>query len=180
VRLRRFTPADLDDLAALHGDPGVMRFIDDPAPRTLVEQETLTGIVRDYARLPAGLGVFAATVDGAFVGQGSLRPVSSRGLAPDGLELGYRIVAAQWGRGYATQIARTLVRRAFDELGATCVVATTMAVNTGSRRVLERAGLRYVRTFHLEWPDPLPGAEHGEVEYALRKDVPHAFVDSIR
>jgi hypothetical protein len=42
-----------------------------------------------------------------------------------------------------------------------------MAVNAGSRRVLERAGLRYVRTFHLDWADPLPGAEHGEVEYAL-------------
>jgi len=167
VELRPFTPADLDDLAALHGDPEVMRFIDDPVPRAVVEQRTLPGIVRDYAQQPAGQGVFAATVDDAFVGQGSLRPVTSRGLAPDGLELGYRIVAAQWGRGYATEIARTLVRRAFDELGATRVVATTMAVNTGSRRVLERAGLRNVRTFHLDWADPLPGAEHGEVEYAL-------------
>jgi RimJ/RimL family protein N-acetyltransferase len=166
VELRRFTAADLDDLAALHGDPEVMRFIDDPVPRAVVERETLPAILREYAQLPAGLGVFAATADGAFVGQGSLRPVSSRGLAPDGLELGYRIVAAQWGRGYATAIARMLVRRAFDELGATRVVATTMAVNTASRRVLERAGLQYVRTFHLEWADPLPGAEQGEVEYA--------------
>jgi RimJ/RimL family protein N-acetyltransferase len=167
VELRPFTPADLDQLAALHGDPAVMRFIDEPAPRAVVEQETLPAIVGEYALLPAGLGVFAATVDGAFVGQGSLRPVSSRGLAPHGLELGYRIVAAQWGRGYATEVARSLVRRAFDELGTTRVVATTMAVNTASRRVLERAGLRYVRTFHLDWADPLPGAEHGEVEYAL-------------
>jgi RimJ/RimL family protein N-acetyltransferase len=167
VELRPFTAADLDDLAALHGDPAVMQFIDDPAPRALVERETLPAIVGGYAQLPAGLGVFAATVDGVFVGQGSLRPVSSRGLAPDGLELGYRIVAAQWGRGYATEIARMLVRRAFDDLGATRVVATTMAVNTASRRVLERTGLRYVRTFHLDWADPLPGAEHGEVEYTL-------------
>lgn len=167
LELRPFTPADLDDLAALHGDPEVLRFIDDPVPRTVVERETLPAIMGEYAQLPAGLGVFAATVDGAFVGQGSLRPVSSRGLAPDGLELGYRIVAAHWGRGYATEIARKLVRRAFEDLGATRVVATTMAVNTASRRVLERAGLRYVRTFHLDWVDPLPGAEHGEVEYSL-------------
>ncbi len=45
-----------------------------------------------------------------------------------------------------------------------------MAVNTGSRRVMEKSGLRYVRTFHEDWPDPLPGAEHGDVEYALAKD----------
>jgi hypothetical protein len=30
--------------------------------------------------------------------------------------------------------------------------------------------LRYARTFHLEWEDPLPGAEHGEVEYAILRE----------
>ena len=45
-----------------------------------------------------------------------------------------------------------------------------MAVNSGSRRVMERAGPRYVRTFHLEWEHPLPGTEHGEVEYAVTRD----------
>ena len=42
-----------------------------------------------------------------------------------------------------------------------------MAVNVGSRRVLEKIGLRHVRTWHGEWDDPLPGAEHGDVDYAL-------------
>ena len=42
-----------------------------------------------------------------------------------------------------------------------------MAVNTGSRLVLEKAGLRYARTVHLDWPDPLDGNEHGDVEYQL-------------
>jgi hypothetical protein len=45
-----------------------------------------------------------------------------------------------------------------------------MAVNHASRRVMEKAGLEYVRTFHLEWEDPLPGTEYGEVEYALTRD----------
>lgn len=170
LELRPFTPADLDDLAALLGDPLVMRYIGEPLPRAVVEQEILPRHLREYSELPAGQGTFAAVDSdtGLFVGQGSLRPVGSRGLTPEGLELGYRIVAAQWGRGLATEIARTLVERASKELGAVRVVATTMAVNTASRRVLERAGLRHVRTFHLDWDDPLPGSEHGEVEYALR------------
>jgi RimJ/RimL family protein N-acetyltransferase len=50
------------------------------------------------------------------------------------------------------------------------VWAQTMAVNLASRRVMEKASLKYVRTFHLRWEDPLPGAEHGEVGYALTKD----------
>jgi len=34
---------------------------------------------------------------------------------------------------------------------------------------MEKAGLAYVRTSHEEFDDPLPGTEHGEVEYALTK-----------
>jgi hypothetical protein len=61
------------------------------------------------------------------------------------------------------------VRKAFTELGVQRVFAETMAVNHGSRRVLEKAGLVHVRTFHPDWDEPLDGAEHGEVEYALHR-----------
>jgi predicted N-acetyltransferase YhbS len=44
-----------------------------------------------------------------------------------------------------------------------------MAVNTGSRRVMEKAGLRFVRAFHLDWPVYVPGGEAGDVEYAITK-----------
>jgi RimJ/RimL family protein N-acetyltransferase len=44
-----------------------------------------------------------------------------------------------------------------------------MAVNTASRRVMEKAGLSLERTFYRDWPDPIEGTEHGEVEYALTK-----------
>ena len=50
------------------------------------------------------------------------------------------------------------------------VVAETMVVNAASRRVMEKAGLAYVCTFHQPWPYPIEGSEHGDVEYALRKD----------
>ena len=29
--------------------------------------------------------------------------------------------------------------------------------------------LAYVRTFHEDWPEPIEGAEQGEVDYALTK-----------
>jgi hypothetical protein len=35
---------------------------------------------------------------------------------------------------------------------------------------MAKAGLRYVRTFHLTFDDPIPGTEHGEVEYELRRE----------
>jgi RimJ/RimL family protein N-acetyltransferase len=45
-----------------------------------------------------------------------------------------RFTAAAWGRGYATEEARVLVRHVFAGLGLDRVVATTMTVNVASRR----------------------------------------------
>jgi RimJ/RimL family protein N-acetyltransferase len=42
-----------------------------------------------------------------------------------------------------------------------------MVVNVASRRVMENAGLKFVRTFHQPWPDYIEGEEEGDVEYAL-------------
>ena len=78
-----------------------------------------------------------------------------------------RLARAAWGRGLATEGARALIERGFAEMGLRRIFAETMAVNVASRRVLEKAGLTFVRTFHLAWDDPIPGAEHGEVEYEI-------------
>ena len=181
--LRQFTAADAGALLTLDGDPRVMRFIDRRIKsRAEIETEVLPRFLAYYAAY-RDFGFWAAQGRGGgdFVGWFGLRPVTPSTAAmvdwPDAppgeasvAELGYRLRASTWGRGYATEGARALVRRAFTELAVTRIVATTMAVNTRSRRVLEKAGLKYVRTVHLDWPDPLPGTEYGEVEYELHRD----------
>jgi len=174
--IRQFTEADAGWLAALHGDPAVMRYIDDgkPVPAAVVAAETLPRILRDYRDLPDGMGCFAATEKhcGAPLGWFGLRPPSSAGLdrqASGVAEVGYRLFPAAWSRGYATEGATAMVRLAFTALGVERVVATTMTVNFGSRRVLEKAGLSLVRTFFVPWPEYLEGAEHGDVEYAISR-----------
>lgn len=101
---------------------------------------------------------------GAFLGWFEFRPVDGDRAE---VELGYRLRRAAWGHGYATEGSRALVRRGFTGLGVERVVAYTMAVNSGSRRVMEKAGLSYVRTFREDYPETIAGSEHGEVEYAL-------------
>ncbi|MFJ1757933.1 GNAT family N-acetyltransferase [Kitasatospora sp. NPDC088134] len=180
--LRRFTPADLPAVTALCGDPRVMRYLDDgrPVPAERVAAEVLPAVLREYAELPEGLGRWAVEADSRFLGWAALRPADSVGLehGPNGgLELGYRLLPSTWGRGYATEAAAALLAAAFTERyagrRAERVVATTMTVNTASRRVLERIGLRHVRTFFADWPDPIPGSELGDVVYELtRADRP--------
>src|SRR5262249_13874235 len=86
---------------------------------------------------------------------------------PEVAELGYRLRRGMWHQGYATEGAKALIGWGFTSLGTHEVVATTMAVNLASRRVLEKAGLRLVRTGHVDWPGPPEGTEQGEAEYQL-------------
>jgi len=58
----------------------------------------------------------------------------------------------------------------FVTVGLRRLWAETMAVNTRSRRVMERLGMRYVRTRVGEWDDPIPGWEQGEVVYELTRE----------
>jgi RimJ/RimL family protein N-acetyltransferase len=179
--LRRFTLGDVDGLFALDGDPAVMRYLDSRIKsRAEIEAEVLPRFLDCYARY-RDYGHFAADArdGGEFIGWFAMQPVvpSADWMeywadAPEPARtasLGYRLRRGAWGRGYATEGARALVRRAFAELGVEEVVATTMAVNTGSRAVLEKAGLRHTRTLHLTFDEPLPGNEHGDVEYRLRR-----------
>jgi RimJ/RimL family protein N-acetyltransferase len=87
---------------------------------------------------------------------------------------GYRLRRSAWGKGYATEGSRALIHKGFTDLGVDRVAAETMVVNLGSRRVMEKAGLTLVRTFHRDELDAIEGFEHGVVEYALtRADWEH-------
>ncbi|GAA2210869.1 GNAT family N-acetyltransferase [Nonomuraea monospora] len=161
LTLRRFTESDADDLYRLHNDPEVMRYLNGgkPTPREVILDRTVPRFVSG--------GFFAAVErrSGEFLGWFHLRP--AEGGPEEEPELGYRLHKEAWGRGFATEGSLALIDKAFVELGARRVFAQTMAVNVGSRRVMEKCGLRFVRTFRMDWPEPIDGSEHGEVEYEL-------------
>ena len=60
-----------------------------------------------------------------------------------------------------------MIDRGFRSGCVARVVAETMVVNTGSRRVMEKAGMTLVRTFHANFPIHITGGEKGDVEYAI-------------
>jgi RimJ/RimL family protein N-acetyltransferase len=166
--LRRFTEADEDNLVELDSDPEVMRFLNGgkPTPREDVRNRILPVLFGYYERC-GDFGFWAAQErsTGQFLGWFHFRPHKNE---RDGdIELGYRLRRSAWGKGYATEGSRALISKGFSELGVERVVAETMTVNAGSRRVLEKAGLTFVRTFHRDGLDAIEGSEHGVVEYAL-------------
>jgi len=168
--LRRFTMADADNLVSLDADPDVMRFVTGgvPTSRGEIETEVLPAFL-DYYQRYEGFGFWAAVekTTGEFVGWFHFRP--RPGAVPGEVELGYRLRKSAWGKGYATEGSRALICQGFTEFGVQRVAAEAMAVNTASRRVMEKAGLTLVRTFSQPWPDPVDGGQVGIVEYALDK-----------
>lgn len=147
----------------LDADPEVMRFLGPPRSRAEV-LETHRRRVAVAAAAP-GLGFWAGSVGGELVGWWILEPAQRAGEAA----LGSRLLRRHWRRGLAAEGARELLRHGFEDLGLTRVVADTMAVNAASRAAMATLGLRYVRTYHLDWDEPLPGTELGEVEYAISR-----------
>ncbi|MGH9250270.1 MAG: GNAT family N-acetyltransferase [Acidimicrobiales bacterium] len=169
--LRQFTPDDVNNLVELDADPDVMQFITGgrPTPREEVEGEILPRWLRYYTGSP-GIGFWAAEekATGQFIGWFHFRP--GEGHPVDEPELGYRLRRSAWGKGYATEGCRALIDKGFAEHGVRRVLAETMVVHAASRRVMEKSGLRLVRVFHADWPDKIPGDEHGDVEYALDRE----------
>lgn len=156
-------PSDRADFIALELDPEVMRFLNgghavdhdkvDPNPTFLMPRGT-----EPYVWTARRTG------NGAFVGWFCLWRDSDT-LA----ELGYRLRRLDWGQGLASEGAAALIGWGFSNGGYDKIVATTMAVNQASRRVMEKIGMKYARTVPGDFPDPIPGSEHGEVWYELTR-----------
>ncbi len=169
--LRRLTADDVDSLVELNGDPRVMQYVPEPVSTTREEiaTEYLPAFLAYYERY-AGFGFWAAIekATGQFLGWFHLRPGDDN--APNQVELGFRLRASSWGKGYATEGSRALIDVGFTRFDVQRVTAEAMVINTASRRVMEKLGLTLIRTFPLEWPRHVDGAEQGGVEYALTRE----------
>ncbi len=120
-----------------------------------------------------GLGFWVGFVEQALVGWWLLKPPSrdDQGPVEGQAELGYRLLRQYWRQGLASEGARELIRQGFQDLNLSRIFAETMAVNAASRSTMIAVGMQHVRTFHLTFDEPLPGAEQGEVEYAVSRST---------
>jgi RimJ/RimL family protein N-acetyltransferase len=177
--LRRFTAGDVQHLFDLDNDPEVMRFINGgvPTPRAVIENQILPVFLDHDERAPA-YGFWAADEQssGEFLGWFVFRP---RGHDAFDVDIGYRLRSAAWGAGYATEGARALIDEGFTKYGVKRVTATTYSANQASRRVMEKLGMTFLRSFRITADDlsrsdtSYHAAEHAwdgdDVEYCLKK-----------
>jgi RimJ/RimL family protein N-acetyltransferase len=155
----------------LDSDPEVMRYLSGrPSSREEVEASHARRMAA--AQKVDGLGFWIGLVDDEFVGWWTLQPAHGPDQPndPGVADLGYRLLQRQWRKGLASAGARELVRYGFDDVRLDRIIAQTLSVNAGSRAVMERIGLTYVRTFPTSITVPVEGVEEGEVEYEMTRE----------
>ncbi|MBN6051451.1 GNAT family N-acetyltransferase, partial [Nonomuraea sp. RK-328] len=143
LSFRELTPDDLDDMAALLGDPEVMRYY----PGTRTREESLRWIEssrRSYAEHGHGLWALTVRETGEFAGNCGLtrQPVEDEVFT----EVGYLVPAALQGRGYATEAALACRDLARDVLKVDRLISIIHPDNVPSQRVAGKLGLTLERT----------------------------------
>ncbi len=92
-------------------------------------------------------------LSGQFLGYTGVMP--SRPGHPLGphADIGWRLVHAAWGQGYATEAAKASLRDAFERVRLKEVLAYTSADNVRSQAVIQR--LKLQRAASLDYSEPL-------------------------
>jgi RimJ/RimL family protein N-acetyltransferase len=150
--LREWRDADLEPFAAMNADPVVMQFF----PETYTEERTRRFIARIrecWAERGYGLWAVERQDTGGFIGYVGLWPATFPAHFTPAVEVGWRLAADHWGRGYATEGARAALPYGFSTAGLDEIVSFTSAINVRSVRIMERLGMRRDVTGDFEHPN---------------------------
>jgi GrpB-like predicted nucleotidyltransferase (UPF0157 family) len=136
--------SDFDRIIALRSDPEVMKFIGDGSIQTKARVERFLSIAIPYQE-KYGFGfcsVFEKETD-EFIGQAGLFHKGFDDKQPD-IELAYRLHKKYWNKGYATELAKALVRWAFENLTVDKIVSAAEPENIASQNVLLKSGFLFL------------------------------------
>ena len=138
--LRRYRPEDAEDLYRYLGTDPVMREYSGWNPYATLEtaQETVRGFIDSYD--DECVYSWIMDMDDVIVGT-----IGAYDFKDDQIEVGFSVVPGWQGRGLATEALRRVLEYLTENEGILCVTAWCAAENIGSKRVLEKAGMRLVR-----------------------------------
>ncbi|HEY3899807.1 MAG TPA: GNAT family N-acetyltransferase [Chthoniobacter sp.] len=149
ILLRAWRDEDLEPFAEMNADAKVMEFF--PKPLSEAESAELLTLIRTRIN-ERGWGLWAVEVNGAFAGFTGLNEPRFAAHFTPCVEIGWRFRREYWGRGLAYAAALEAERFAFEKLKLPELVSFTAAINTRSRRLMERLG--FIRNEHDDFRHP--------------------------
>lgn len=151
LRLNRLTAADTGLMLDVWNDPDFLRYVGDRGVRTADEalRALEAGPFVMYDQY--GYGPYRVAL------QADDMPIGICGLfrrpALDDPDIGYAVLPAWAGQGYAMEAARAVLDDARDRLRLPRVTAIVAPDNLRSVRLLKKLGLEYVRMFRMRGDD---------------------------
>lgn len=138
--LREFVPSDYDAIYAYASDPSVTRYMLYGPRDPMDTHDYLERVIGYQSNVPRTVWELAVArrEDGAVIGACDITLLR----AGEG-DLGYMLHHDAWGKGYASEIAKSLINEGFEALRLERILSTVATENLRSIRVLEKAGLRW-------------------------------------
>ena len=139
--LRTWQENDFDLAQSLWGNPDVMTFLGGPLSDEKVRDKMRAEMACLDKNEVQYWPIFEKQSD-EFVGCCGLRPWVY--TPPEGYELGFHLLKAKWGRGYAFEVAQGVVKHAFDKLRFPMLRAGHHPEHLNSKKILLKLGFQYV------------------------------------
>jgi RimJ/RimL family protein N-acetyltransferase len=138
-----WSPDDTALAVSLWGDPMVTRYISATGVFSLQDIDRRLKLeLSNNKRYGVQYWPIFSLEDDTFLGCCGLRPYK---LEEKIYELGFHLKSNVWGKGYATEAAKGVIRYAFDILKAESLFAGHHPGNESSRKLLEKLGFHFIR-----------------------------------
>ena len=145
--MRPIQTTHLDALAAIWADPEVTHFLPSrgaPISRKNAEK-SIQSFVGHWQERGYGIWAILQEATSQMIGYCGLRYLNEL----DEVEVLYGLARIYWGRGITTQAVKATIAYGFDEAHLEKIIAMAFPENHASRRVMEKAGLRYEKQVHI-------------------------------
>ena len=141
LKLTVFSQSHLSELVRLNADPEVMRYF--PATLSSEESAALLQRIIEHQRINE-YSLFALHLkeSDAFVGWCGLMRVPFSAHFTPAVEIGWRLNKIFWGKGLASEAAKSILRFGFLDLGLSKIVSFTAELNQPSIRVMQKIWMK--------------------------------------
>ena len=139
LSVRPFVDEDFDALVALREPWEVRQYLGGARNTVEFTRKRLDYYLSHHRKYGYAMGAVSLGDSPAMIGWGGLQHFNDG----DEIEVGYAFAQEYWGRGLATELASAWLRFGFSRLGLDRIIAVADVANAGSRRVMEKIGMRH-------------------------------------
>ena len=143
-KIRKWKLTDAKDIAVALSNKKIQDNLRDGLPYPYSEQDGIDYISSMLSANEDETFAFAITLDDKVIG--SIGVFRQKNIHRQTAEMGYYIAEEYWGKGIMTDAVKQICEYVFKNSDILRIYAEPFAYNTGSCRILEKAGFQYEGT----------------------------------